>query len=282
MTVMTLKDWNITIGDGTPLVVMAGLNVLEDEGLALEVCAELKTICADLGLPYIFKASFDKANRSSIKSYRGPGQKAGLGMLAAVKTQHSVPVVSDIHEPAQCEVVAEIADVLQLPAFLVRQTDLVVAAACAVAAHGGWLHAKKAQYMAPWDCANIISKAREAAPDVQIILCDRGTNFGYNNLVVDMLAIAEMKKLGVPVTMDATHAVQLPGADPRTAGASTGGRRDGVPVLARAAVAAGANGVFLEFHPRPDEALCDAPSCLDLGEARGLLTTLKALHEVVN
>jgi 2-dehydro-3-deoxyphosphooctonate aldolase (KDO 8-P synthase) len=271
----------IRIGKGHPLLVMAGLNVLEDEGLALEVAAELKQICNDLSLPYVFKASFDKANRSSITSYRGPGQADGLAMLAAVKAAHGLPVVTDIHTPEQADGVAEIAEIVQLPAFLVRQTDLVVAAAQAVARHGGWLHAKKAQFLAPWDCANIISKAREAAPELPIILCERGSSFGYNNLTVDMLAIPEMQKLGVPVTIDATHAVQLPGADPRTAGASTGGRRDGVPVLAKAAVAAGADGVFLEFHARPDDALCDAPSCLPLDAARPLLSTLKALHEIV-
>ena len=282
MDTLELKDYGMKIGDGEKLVVMAGLNVLEDEGLAQEVCAELKGICAELDLPYIFKASWDKANRSSIKSYRGPGMEKGLPMLEAVKAKHGVPMVTDLHEPAQAEAVAEIAEVVQLPAFLVRQTDLVVATARAVAAKGGWLHAKKAQFLAPWDCANIISKSREAAPDVQVILCDRGTSFGYNNLVVDMLGIAEMKKLGVPVTMDATHAVQLPGADPRTAGASTGGRREGVSVLAKSAIAAGANGVFLEFHPRPDDALCDAPSCLPLSDARELLTTLKNIHAVVS
>ena len=277
-----LDKWNIAIGDGVPLVVMAGLNVLEDEALALEVCAELKSICADLGLPYIFKASFDKANRSSVSSYRGPGESDGLAMLTKLKAKHNVPIVTDLHTPAQAEPVAAIADVVQLPAFLVRQTDLVVAAAKAVGAQQGWLHVKKAQFLAPWDCANIIAKAREVSPDVQIILCERGTSFGYNNLIVDMLGIAEMKKLGVPVTMDATHAVQLPGADPRTKGASTGGRRDGVPVLAKAAVAAGANGVFLEFHPEPDSALCDAPSCLPLSDARDLLSQLKILHEATN
>lgn len=287
MNNLELKDYGIKIGDGEKLVVMAGLNVLEDEGLAQEVCAELKAICAELDLPYIFKASWDKANRSSITSYRGPGMEAGLPMLQAVKAKHGVPVVTDLHEPAQAEAAAEIAEVVQLPAFLVRQTDLVVATARAVAAKGGWLHAKKAQFLAPWDCANIISKSREAAPDVQIILCDRGTSFGYNNLVVDMLGIPEMKKLGVPVTMDATHAVQLPGADPRTANnsggsASTGGRREGVSVLAKSAIAAGANGVFLEFHPRPDEALCDAPSCLPLSDAKALLSQLKDIHAVVN
>jgi 2-dehydro-3-deoxyphosphooctonate aldolase (KDO 8-P synthase) len=279
MSVLTLKD--LKIGDGEKMVVMAGLNVLEDEGLAMEVCAELKAICADLDLPFIFKASWDKANRSSITSYRGPGLAAGLPMLQAVKAKHGVPVVTDLHEAEQAEAVCAVADVVQLPAFLVRQTDLVVATAKAVAAQGGWLHAKKAQFLAPWDCANIIAKSREAAPDIQLILCDRGTSFGYNNLVVDMLGIPEMKKLGVPVTMDATHAVQLPGADPRTAGASTGGRREGVSVLAKSAIAAGANGVFLEFHPDPDAALCDAPSCLALSDARGLLTTLKAVHEAV-
>jgi 2-dehydro-3-deoxyphosphooctonate aldolase (KDO 8-P synthase) len=287
MNNLELKDYGIKIGDGEKLVVMAGLNVLEDEGLAQEVCAELKAICAELDLPYIFKASWDKANRSSITSYRGPGMEEGLPMLEAVKAKHGVPVVTDLHEAAQAEAVAEIAEVVQLPAFLVRQTDLVVATARAVAAKGGWLHAKKAQFLAPWDCANIISKSREAAPDVQVILCDRGTSFGYNNLVVDMLGIPEMKKLGVPVTMDATHAVQLPGADPRTANnsggsASTGGRREGVSVLAKSAIAAGANGVFLEFHPRPDEALCDAPSCLPLSDAKQLLGQLKDIHAVVN
>ncbi|MEC8566518.1 MAG: 3-deoxy-8-phosphooctulonate synthase, partial [Pseudomonadota bacterium] len=235
----------------------------------------------DLSLPYVFKASFDKANRSSITSYRGPGQADGLAMLASVKAAHGLPIVTDIHAPEQADAVAEIAEIVQLPAFLVRQTDLVVAAAKAVARNGGWLHAKKAQFLAPWDCANIISKVREAAPDLPVILCERGSSFGYNNLTVDMLAIPEMHKLGVPVTIDATHAVQLPGADPRTAGGSTGGRRDGVPVLAKAAVAAGADGVFLEFHPRPDVALCDAPSCLPLDAARALLSTLKDLHAIV-
>ncbi len=281
MSVLTLKEYDLKIGDGEKMVVMAGLNVLEDEGLAMEVCAELKAICADLDLPFIFKASWDKANRSSITSYRGPGLAGGLAMLQAVKAKHGVPVVTDLHEAEQAEAVCAVADVVQLPAFLVRQTDLVVATAKAVAAQGGWLHAKKAQFLAPWDCANIIAKSREAAPDIQLILCDRGTSFGYNNLVVDMLGIPEMKKLGVPVTMDATHAVQLPGADPRTAGASTGGRREGVSVLAKSAIAAGANGVFLEFHPDPDAALCDAPSCLALSDARGLLTTLRAVHEAV-
>jgi 2-dehydro-3-deoxyphosphooctonate aldolase (KDO 8-P synthase) len=281
MATVTLKRWNLSIGAGQPLAVIAGINVLENLDLALTVGRELKAICAELGLPYVFKASFDKANRSSITSYRGPGLKDGLAMLAEVKAQLNVPIATDLHEIDQAEPVAAVADIVQIPAFLVRQTDLVVAAAKATAAAGGIMHVKKAQFLAPWDCKNIITKSREVAPDLQIVLCERGSSFGYNNLVVDMLAIGEMQKLGVPVTIDATHAVQLPGADPRTAGASTGGRREGVPIIAKAAVASGADGVFLEFHPEPDKALCDAPSCLPLDGARQLLTTLKALHQAV-
>jgi 2-dehydro-3-deoxyphosphooctonate aldolase (KDO 8-P synthase) len=276
-----LKRWNISMGAGHPLVVIAGLNVLENLDLALKVGAELKAVTAELGLPYVFKASFDKANRSSITSYRGPGLKDGLAMLAEVKRQLNVPIATDIHEIDQAEPVAAVADLVQIPAFLCRQTDLVVAAARATEAAGGWLHVKKAQFLAPWDCKNIITKSREAAPNLDIVLCERGSSFGYNNLVVDMLAIGQMQALGVPVTIDATHAVQLPGADPRTNGGSTGGRREGVPIIAKAAVAAGADGVFLEFHPEPDKALCDAPSCLPLDGAKSLLATLKALHQAV-
>ncbi len=281
MTVIHLKRWNLSLGAGQPLVVIAGLNVLENLDLALEVGRHLKAVTAGLGLPFVFKASFDKANRSSITSYRGPGLKDGLAMLAEIKAQLNVPIATDIHEIDQAEAVAAVADLLQIPAFLCRQTDLVVAAARATQAAGGWLHVKKAQFLAPWDCKNIITKAREAAPDLDIVLCERGSSFGYNNLVVDMLAIGEMQRLGVPVTIDATHAVQLPGADPRTNGGSTGGRRAGVPVIAKAAVAAGADGVFLEFHPDPDKALCDGPSCLPLDGATGLLSTLKAVHQAV-
>jgi len=281
MAVVHLKRWNLSIGDGQPLAVVAGLNVLEDLDLALTVGGALKAACAELGLPYVFKASFDKANRSSIRSYRGPGLQKGLAMLAEIKSRLDVPVCTDLHEIDQAEPVAEVAELVQIPAFLCRQTDLIVAAARATAAQGGVMHVKKAQFLAPWDCKNIIHKAREAAPELQIVLCERGSSFGYNNLVVDMLAIPAMQALGAPVTIDATHAVQLPGADPRTSGGSTGGRREGVPVIAKAAVAAGADGVFLEFHPNPDKALCDGPSCLPLDAAPGLLKTLKALHEAV-
>jgi 2-dehydro-3-deoxyphosphooctonate aldolase (KDO 8-P synthase) len=279
MAVVQLKRWGISLGTGKPLLVIAGLNVLENLDLALKVGRHLQSATAELGLPYVFKASFDKANRSSIKSYRGPGLKDGLAMLAEIKRALNVPIATDIHEIDQAEPVAAVADVVQIPAFLCRQTDLVVAAARATSKQGGWLHVKKAQFLAPWDCKNIISKAREAAPDLSIVLCERGSSFGYNNLIVDMLAIGEMQRLGVPVTIDATHAVQLPGADPRTSGGSTGGRREGVPVIAKAAVAAGADGVFLEFHPEPDKALCDGPSCLPLDSATQLLATLKSIHQ---
>ncbi|MFN3584966.1 3-deoxy-8-phosphooctulonate synthase [Phenylobacterium sp.] len=281
MAVLKLDRWNIAIGDGQPLTVIAGLNVLEDEALALDTGRRLKAVCEGLGLPYVFKASFDKANRSSINSYRGPGLEKGLAMLRAVKAELDVPICTDIHEPDQAEPLAEIVDLLQIPAFLCRQTDLVVASARAIQAAGGLLHVKKGQFLAPWDARNIVSKVREAVDGADItILCERGVSFGYNNLVVDMLGIGEMKKLGCPVTIDATHAVQLPGADPRTGGASTGGRREGVAVIAKAAVVSGADGVFLEFHPDPDKALCDGPSCLPLDGAEALLRQLKALHEV--
>lgn len=281
MTTLSLDKYGISIGEGHPLVVMAGLNVLESEELAFTVGAHLKAVCERLGLPYIFKASFDKANRSSITSYRGPGMEKGLEILSKVKAEFGVPIVTDYHEIDQAVPVSEVAEVVQVPAFLARQTDLVVVGAKAVEAAGGWLHVKKPQFLAPWDVKNIISKVGEVTTNNPTLLCERGVSFGYNNLVVDMLGIQAMKALGVPVTIDATHAVQLPGADPRTSGGSTGGRREGVAVIAKSAVAAGADGVFLEFHTDPDKALCDGPSCLPLDAAEGLLTTLKGIHELV-
>ncbi|MBR9824341.1 MAG: 3-deoxy-8-phosphooctulonate synthase [Alphaproteobacteria bacterium] len=269
------------LGDDRPLAVIAGLNVLEDFDLALEVGTELKSICEDLGLPYAFKASFDKANRSSITSYRGPGVEKGLDILAKVKGELGVPVCTDAHEIDQADPVSSIADIIQIPAFLCRQTDLVSAIARAAEKHDSLIHVKKAQFLAPWDSKNIISKIGEITETPRVIMCERGASFGYNNLVVDMLGIPAMRALGVPVTIDATHAVQLPGADPRTSGASTGGRREGVPVIARSAVASGADGVFLEFHTDPDKALCDGPSCLPLDSARALLTELRDIRAVV-
>ena len=282
MTQLTLTRWNIAFGGGAPLAVIAGLNVIEDLALALNTARTLKAICDDLGLPYVFKASYDKANRSSLKSYRGPGLEKGLEILSEVKAQVNVPIATDIHTVEECAPVAAVADLVQIPAFLCRQTDLVVAAARATQAAGGLLHVKKGQFLAPWDCKNILDKVKEATGGAEMtLLCERGNSFGYNNLTVDMLGIGEMKKLGAPVTIDATHAVQLPGADPRTGGASTGGRREGVPIIAKAAVASGADGVFLEFHPEPDKALCDPLSCLPLDGAAGLLRTLKGIHELV-
>lgn len=282
MSTVTLKNRDWSIGAGKPLAVIAGLNVLENLDLALTVGRHLKSVCDDLGLPYVFKASFDKANRSSIKSYRGPGLESGLAMLEKIKGELGVGICTDLHEPFQAEPVANVADIVQIPAFLCRQTDLVVATAEAVAKTDSVIQVKKAQFLAPWDTKNIISKIGEVLPGERVILCERGTSFGYNNLVVDMLGIQQMQALGCPVTIDATHAVQLPGADPRTAGASTGGRREGVATIAKAAIAAGADGVFLEFHTDPDKALCDGPSCLPLDSAEGLLTELKAIHEVVS
>jgi 2-dehydro-3-deoxyphosphooctonate aldolase (KDO 8-P synthase) len=279
MAALTLQNWNLTIGDGRGLFCILGLNVLEDLDLALATASALKTITTDLDLPFVFKASFDKANRSSINSYRGPGLADGLAMLAAVKQKLNVPIATDLHEPAQAEPVAAVADLVQIPAFLVRQTDLIVAAARATQQRKGLLHVKKAQFLAPWDCRSILHKIEQAAGPGMTILCERGASFGYNNLIVDMLAIPEMQKLGVPVTIDATHAVQLPGArEVAGGGVAAGGRREGVAVIAAAAVAAGADGVFLEFHPDPDKAKCDGPSCLPLSSARAVLTRLKALY----
>ena len=280
MSVLTLDKWNISFGDGQPLVVIAGLNVLEDLELARLTAQRLKAVTGKLGLPFIFKASFDKANRSSIHSYRGPGLEVGLEILRAIKSEFDVPICTDIHEIDQAEAVAGVADLVQIPAFLCRQTDLVIATARATQKAGGLLHVKKGQFLAPWDCRNILDKIKEAIDQDITILCERGVSFGYNNLIVDMLGIEEMKQLGVPVTIDATHATQLPGANPKSNGASTGGRRSGVPILAKAAVAAGADGVFLEFHPDPEKALCDGPSCLALDSSEGLLTSLKAIHAV--
>ncbi|RKQ69204.1 2-dehydro-3-deoxyphosphooctonate aldolase (KDO 8-P synthase) [Litorimonas taeanensis] len=282
MTRVTHASTRWTIGQGSPLAVIAGCNVLESLEESLAMGRVLKSVCADLNLPYVFKASFDKANRSSITSFRGPGLEKGLEMLSTIKAELNVPICTDVHTADQAMAVAEVAEIIQLPAFLCRQTDLVTAMAEAAKAKGSLIHVKKAQFLAPWDCKNILSKIRETYSANQIILCERGTSFGYNNLVVDPLSISEMRKLGVPVTIDATHAVQLPGADPRSGGTSTGGRRDGVAIIAKAAVAAGADGVFLEFHTDPNSALCDAPSCLPISEARPLLTQLKALREIVS
>ncbi|MGZ3703723.1 MAG: 3-deoxy-8-phosphooctulonate synthase [Bdellovibrionota bacterium] len=284
MKPLSLKKWNWQIGEGAPLAYLLGLNVLEDEALALETGQELQRVLKALGRTFVFKASFDKANRSSIKSYRGAGIESGLKILAKVGAKLGVPLITDVHTPEQCEQVAAVADIVQIPAFLCRQTDLVVAAARAVEKSGGLLHVKKGQFLAPWDCRNILSKVKEAAPSREFtILCERGVSFGYNNLVVDMLGIPEMRALGAPVTIDATHAVQLPGAGKGNGGenTATGGRRSGVETLALASVASGADGVFLEFHPNPDKAKCDGPSAWPLAEAGKLLKRIEAVRAAV-
>ena len=281
MATLKLQNHDWRIGTDAPLAVIAGCNVLEDMDEALLVGRHLKAVCEELGLDYCFKASFDKANRSSIKSFRGPGLEKGLEMLSHIKEELGVPICSDVHEASQAASVAKVVDIVQIPAFLCRQTDLVVATAKATEEAGGLLHIKKAQFLAPWDCKNIIKKINEVVSRDMIILCERGTSFGYNNLIVDPLAIPEMHKLGVPVSIDATHAVQLPGANPLTGGESTGGRREGVSEIAKACVATGADAVFLEFHSEPDNAKCDAPSCLPIEASKPLLSTLKQIREIV-
>jgi len=266
------ESGDITIGDGHPLALIAGPCVIESEELTLDIARRLATICRELGVPFIFKTSFDKANRTSLSSFRGPGLERGLAVLAKVRAE-GIPVLSDIHEPAQAEVAAATLDCIQIPAFLCRQTDLLVAAART----GRPVNLKKGQFVSPWDIGNAVAKLREAGND-QILLTERGTFFGYNNLVVDMRSLPVMREHGCPVVFDATHSVQLPGGG----GAASGGRREFVAPLARAAVAAGVDAVFLEVHPDPDRARCDGPNSLPLDELRPLLRTLLAIHDAVN
>ncbi|MFW5825696.1 MAG: 3-deoxy-8-phosphooctulonate synthase [Marinobacter sp.] len=272
MAQTTLKVADLTIANEQPFVLFGGMNVLESRELAFEVAETYVDVTRRLGIPYVFKASFDKANRSSINSFRGPGIDAGLQLLADIKVKYQVPVISDVHEPWQAKPAAEVCDVLQLPAFLSRQTDLVVA----MAETGAVINIKKAQFLAPREMAHIIRKCEEAGND-RVILCERGTSFGYNNLVVDMLGFGQMKALGVPVFFDVTHALQMPGgrAD------SAGGRRAQVVDLARAGMSQGLAGLFLEAHPDPDKALCDGPCALRLNQLEPFLKQVKAMDELV-
>ncbi|WP_104205001.1 3-deoxy-8-phosphooctulonate synthase [Billgrantia saliphila] len=262
----------LTAGNSLPLMLLGGMNVLESRELALEVAETYVDVTRRLGIPYVFKASFDKANRSSIHSFRGPGLERGLEILAEVKSRFGVPVITDVHEPWQAEPVAEVADIIQLPAFLARQTDLVVA----MARTGAVINIKKPQFLAPHEMRHIIRKCEEAGND-RVLLCERGSSFGYNNLVVDMLGFGDMKQTGYPVFFDVTHSLQRPGgrAD------SAGGRRQQVAELARAGVAVGLAGLFLEAHPDPDSALCDGPCALPLDRLEPFLAQLKALDELV-
>ena len=255
-----------------PLFLIAGPCVIESEGLALETAARLQQLTAELGIPFIYKSSYDKANRSSHMSFRGPGLEQGLRILETVKAQIGVPVLTDVHEDTPLDEVAEVVDVLQTPAFLCRQTNFIQN----VARQGKPVNIKKGQFLSPWDMKNVSDKAL-ATGNEQIMVCERGVSFGYNNLVSDMRSLAVMRDCGVPVVFDATHSVQLPGGQ----GSCSGGQREFVPVLARAAVAAGISGIFMETHPDPDKALSDGPNAWPLDHMRSLLTTLKRLDDTI-
>ncbi|RQO58691.1 3-deoxy-8-phosphooctulonate synthase [Paucibacter sp. KBW04] len=264
----------ITVANDKPFVLFGGINVLESKELALRAAAEYVRVTQKLGIPYVFKASFDKANRSSIHSYRGPGLEEGLKIFEAVKAEFGVPLLTDVHEPWQAKPVAEVVDVLQLPAFLARQTDLVVA----LAQTGRVINIKKPQFLSPSQMLNIVEKFREAGNE-QLLLCERGACLGYDNLVVDMLGFGVMKKTcqDLPLIFDVTHALQQ--RDP--GGAASGGRRQQVADLARAGLAVGLAGLFLEAHPDPDQAKCDGPSALPLDQLEPFLSQLKALDDLV-
>ena len=263
-----------TFANDQPMVLIGGINVLESAELAMESAAEFVRVCEQLALPYVFKASFDKANRSSIHSFRGPGLEAGLKILADVKSAHNVPVLTDVHTPEQAAPVAEICDILQLPAFLARQTDLVEA----MARTGAAINIKKPQFLSPEQMANVVEKFRECGND-QLMVCERGSTFGYDNLVVDMLGFDVMREAtgGCPLIFDVTHALQR--RDPGDA--ASGGRRAQVLKLAKAGVAVGIAGLFLEAHPNPDEALCDGPSALPLQQLESFLEQVKAVDVLV-
>ncbi len=254
------------------LFLIAGPCVIESQQMALDTAGQLQEICRELGLPFIYKSSYDKANRSSGKSFRGFGLDAGLKILGEVKAQLNVPVLTDVHSIEEIAPVAAVVDVLQTPAFLCRQTDFIQA----VASAGKPANIKKGQFLSPWDMQNVVEKAREASGRDNIMVCERGASFGYNNLVSDMRSLAVMRNTGCPVVYDATHSVQLPGGQ----GTASGGQREFVPVLARAAVAAGISGLFMETHPDPSKALSDGPNAFPLGHLKALLQTLMALDEV--
>ena len=265
---------SIEFANSSPFVLIGGLNVLESRDMALATAAHFVEVCEKLSIPYVFKASFDKANRSSIHSYRGPGLKDGLAILADVKAAYGVPVITDVHTPEQAAPVAEICDIIQLPAFLARQTDLVEA----MAATGAVINIKKPQFLSPEQMANIVEKFAECGNE-RVLLCERGSNFGYDNLVVDMLGFGVMKRTcaNAPLVFDVTHALQC--RDP--GGAASGGRRGQATELARAGMAVGIAGLFLEAHPDPDNALCDGPSALPLAQLEPFLAQVKAVDDVV-
>lgn len=272
MAQSTVTVADIDIANHKPFVLFGGMNVLESPDMAFDVAQAYVEVCAKLGIPYVFKASFDKANRSSVTSFRGPGLDKGLQILADIKSKYGVAIISDVHEAAQAAPAAEVCDIIQLPAFLSRQTDLVVA----MAETGAAINIKKAQFLAPQEMKHIINKCAEAGNN-RVILCERGSSFGYNNLVVDMLGFGIMKSMDVPVMFDVTHSLQMPGgrAD------SAGGRRAQVTDLALAGVSQGLAGLFLEAHPNPDEAKCDGPCALRLSQLEPFLQRVKAVDDLV-
>lgn len=274
MTDQTVNVGDIRIDNSAPFVLLGGVNVLENRDFALSVAEHYVEVCTRLGIPYVFKASFDKANRSSIHSFRGPGLEEGLSILAEVKSTYNVPVITDVHEPAQAAPVAEVCDIIQLPAFLARQTDLV----SAMADTGAVINIKKPQFLSPSQMANVAEKFAECGNN-KVLLCERGSNFGYDNLVVDMLGFGVMKQTcnNAPIIFDVTHALQC--RDP--GGAASGGRRAQVADLARSGMAVGLAGLFLEAHPDPDKALCDGPSALPLAQLEPFLAQVKAVDDLV-
>ncbi|KZR93780.1 2-dehydro-3-deoxyphosphooctonate aldolase [Synechococcus sp. MIT S9509] len=265
---------SITFANDAPFVLIGGVNVLESKDFALEVAGQYKEICQKLNIPLVFKASFDKANRSSIHSFRGPGLAEGLKILNSVKETHGIPVISDVHSPEQAAPAAEVCDIIQLPAFLARQTDLVEA----MARTGVVINIKKPQFLSPSQMGNLVEKFRECGNE-QLLICERGSNFGYDNLVVDMLGFGVMKRCcdELPLIFDVTHALQC--RDP--GGAASGGRRSQIVDLARAGMAIGLAGLFLESHPEPDQARCDGPSALPLSQLESFLTQVKTIDDVV-
>jgi len=273
MTTREVKIGNTAVGSKNPLVIIAGPCVIETEKSTIDAAKRLKKISEKLKVPLIFKSSYDKANRTSISSPRGPGIEKGLKILEKVKKETGMPVLSDIHSPEEVAYAAEVLDVFQIPAFLCRQTDLIVAASKT----GKPVNIKKGQFLAPWDVKNIIEKFISTG-NHNLLITERGTSFGYNNLVVDMRSILIMQEFGYPVIFDATHSVQLPGG----LGSASGGQREFVAPLSKAAVAVGCNGLFLEVHPEPDKALCDGPNMLRLDDLEKLLTTIKSIDELLN
>ncbi len=270
VTISTPGNTPLRVGFGMPLLLIGGPCALESEELARRVAGTMQEICARLAVPYVFKASFDKANRTSLSSYRGPGLEEGLAILDRLRDQLQVPVISDIHEPAQAAVAAEVLDILQIPAFLCRQTDILAAAS----ATGKTINLKKGQFVSPWDMENAVGKIRDSGSS-EVMLVERGSTFGYNNLVVDMRSLPVMRSFNCPVIYDATHSVQLPGG----AGGSSGGQKHFIPALTRAAVAAGIDGLFMEIHPDPDKALCDGANSMALADMEEFLEQILRIRE---